>query len=64
MEDLSYIWSVRQTPEGCEALHEKSKARVRVEDELTECFEVQQGERKRCQSSCMNDPMCFGAMFQ
>ena len=27
------------------ALYENSKARVRVEDELTQCFEVQQGVR-------------------
>ena len=30
------------------ALYENSKARVRVEDELTECFEVQQGVRQGC----------------
>ena len=30
------------------ALYENSKARVRVEDELTECFEVRQGVRQGC----------------
>ena len=30
------------------ALYEKSKPRVRVEDELTECFEVLQGVRQGC----------------
>ena len=30
------------------ALYENSKARVRVEDELMECFEVQQGVRQGC----------------
>ena len=30
------------------ALYENGKARVRVEDELTECFEVQQGVRQGC----------------
>ena len=30
------------------ALYENSKARVRVENELTECFEVQQGVRQGC----------------
>ena len=59
MEDLSYIWSVRQTPEGCEALYEKSKARVRVEDELTECFEVQQGERQ----GCLLSPWIFNVLL-
>ena len=30
------------------ALYENSKARVTVEDKLTECFEVQQGVRQGC----------------
>ena len=30
------------------ALYEDSKARVRVEDELTECFDVRQGVRQGC----------------
>ena len=30
------------------ALYENSKARVRVEDELTECFDVRQGVRQGC----------------
>ena len=46
MEDLSYIWSVRQTFESCESPVRNSKARVRVEDELTECFEVRQGVKQ------------------
>ena len=33
------------------ALYENSKARVRVEDELTECFEVQQGVSQGCPPS-------------
>ena len=48
MEDFSYIWSVRQTSESCESPYKNSMARVRVEDELTECFEVRQGVRQGC----------------
>ena len=43
MEDFSYVWCVRQTPESLKALYENSKARVRVKDELTECFQVRKG---------------------
>ena len=33
------------------ALYENGKARVRVEDELTECFDVRQGTKQGCRLS-------------
>ena len=49
MEDFSYIWNVSgRLLRAVKALYENSKARVRVEDELMECFEVWQGVRQGC----------------
>ena len=46
MEGLSQVWSVRQAPDSRKGLYEKGEARVRVEGELTECFEMWQGVRQ------------------